>query len=133
MVLTEIEEAFKIGKVALRNAEKFLDIDLPTAANRIYIAGENLARALILSVSGSCPRDHGRIWNTVQSLYEKGILKVNYRFILEISYRLRIKGDYGRDISGTIVISKEIIKEQIKQLEEFSEEVKRILQEKHKI
>jgi len=132
MVMNEIEETFKIGNEALRNAEKFLGIDLPTSANRIYVAGENIARALILSVSGSCPRDHGKVWNAVQHLYERGILKVKYKSILETSYRLRIKGDYGRDIDGTIVINREIIKDQIEKLKEFSKEVKRILEERHK-
>lgn len=129
MVLSEIEEAFRIGEEALRNAERFLDIDLPTAANRIYVAGENLARALILAVSGTCPRDHGKVWNAVQQLYEKGIIKVNYKSVLETSYRLRIKGDYGKDAGGVVVISKEIIKEQIEKLKEFSKEVKRFIGE----
>jgi len=128
MVLSEIGEAYKIGEEALRNAEKFLDIDMPTSANRIYVAGENLARALILAVSGTCPRDHGKVWNAIQQLYEKGILKVNYKSILEISYRLRIKGDYGKDAGGTVVISKEIIEEQIEKLKEFSKEAKRLIE-----
>lgn len=128
--MSEIEDAFERGKSALRSAEKFIDIDLPTAANRIYVAGENLARSLILAVSGSSPRDHGKIWNAIQHLYEKGILKTNYKSILETSYRLRMKGDYGRDISGIIIISKEIIKKQIEKLKEFSKEIERIQKEK---
>jgi len=127
----EILEAFNRGERELKNAEKFLEIDLPTAANRIYISGENLAFSIITAMYGGSSRDHGRVWNKIHELYEKGIIKTDFKPTLETSYRLRIKADYGRDVSGVVVISKDILNNQIKSLKEFLEEVRRILREKN--
>ncbi len=122
--MKEVVEAFKRCEEALRISEKTVDIDLPTSASRLYIAGENLAACMLLLIEGSASRDHGKLWNGIQRLFEKGDLKKNYRPVLETSYRLRIKGDYGRDIEGVVLISREAIEEQIKCLKEFSEEVR---------
>lgn len=130
MELNEMLDAFERGNNALKSAGKFEKLDLLITANRIYIAGENLAYSLLLATSGSAPRDHGRIWDGVQKLYERGVLKADYKPLLETSYRLRMKGDYGRDIRGVTIISKETVRNQIKSLREFAEEVERILKEK---
>jgi len=124
-------EAFKRGKYALTSAEKLAGIDLPASASRAYIAGENLAVSLLLTIAGSAPRDHGKIWNSIKSLYEKGVLKENYRSVLETSYRIRIKADYGEDVGGiAVAVSRESIEKQIQNLNRFRDEVEGILKEK---
>ena len=122
--MKEIIEAFKRSEEALRISEETVDIDLPTSASRLYIAGENLAACVLLLIESSASRDHGKLWNGIQRLFEKGHLKKNYRPILETSYRLRIKGDYGRDIEGVVLINREAIEEKIKYLKEFLEEAR---------
>lgn len=123
--------AFKRGERELENAKRFMGIDLPTTANRIYVAGENLAFSLLLALHGSSTRDHGKIWNAMQELYDKGVVKMNFKPTLETSYRLRIKADYGRDIGETaLTISRETLDAQIKSLMAFLKEVKRVLKEK---
>lgn len=128
--MSEAVKAFERAKEAIKSAEEVIDISLPTSANRIYTAGENLAYAVLLSVQGSASRNHGKLWNGIQRLHEMGELKNDYRKTLETSYRLRIKGDYGRDIDGVIIINKQIIVEQIKTLKKFLNEVENVLKDK---
>lgn len=104
--MNEIVESIKRAKEALEAAEAVIDISLPTAANRIYVAGENLAYAILLFVHDSASRDHGKLWIGVQKLFEAGKLKKNYRQTLETSYKLRIKGDYGKDIGEIVLLDK---------------------------
>lgn len=128
--MNDVIEAFNRGVEALRSAEKLLNIDLPTSANRIYIAGENLAISLLLAFPSHLPKDHGKIWNAVQRFYERGILKSNYRPLLQTSYMIRIKADYGRDLDGVVAVNKKIIEKQIMELKNFRDEISRILTEK---
>jgi len=121
--MNEIPDAIKRAKKE-KSAEAVIDISLPTAANRIYIAGENLASAALLATGGSAPRDHGKLWNGVQKLSMAGKLKRDYRRMLETSYRLRIKGDYGRDSDSIVLLSRDVIERQIKELKEFLSEVR---------
>jgi len=126
----DVLESFERGERELKNAEKFLEIDLITATNRIYVSGENLAFSLITAVYGSSTRDHGKMWNKIHELYQRGIIKADFKPTLETSYRLRIKGDYGRDIDGVVIINKGILKSQINSLKEFLEEVRRVLNDR---
>lgn len=129
--MSDITDSFKRGMEALKTAEKFIELDIIVAANRVYIAGENLAYSLLLTSFGSSSKDHGKMWNSVQELFEKGILKMNYKPLLQNSYRLRMKGDYGRDTGGlAVVISKLVIRNQIKSLKDFAKECEEILKEK---
>lgn len=131
MGLRQAEEALERARRSIEIAERLIDADLPTSANRIYNAGENLGIASILSTSGFAPKSHGKIWNAVHMLYERGILKSDYRNLLETSYRLRIKGDYGRDLEDkAVVISKEILRQQIESLKSFLEEVENLVKNK---
>ena len=131
MGLSEIADNFKRGVEALKAAEKFIELDAIVAANRVYIAGENLAYSLLLAAFGSSSKDHGKIWSGIQELFEKGILKENYKPLLQNSYRIRMKGDYGRVTGGmAVVISKPILRNQINSLKEFAKEAKKILSEK---
>ena len=129
--MSGISDNFKRGLEALKAAEKFIELDMVVAANRVYIAGENLAYSLLLAAFGSSSKDHGRIWSGIQELFEKGILKENYKPLLQNSYRMRMKGDYGRDTGGiAVVISKPIIRNQISSLKNFAKEIEKILSEK---
>lgn len=130
-VSKDVIDSFKRGKHELENAENFMEIDLPTAASRLYIAGENLAFCLLLAVHKSSTRDRGKIWNDVRQLYQRGVVNSDFRPVLETSYRLRIKADYGRDIDGIVTISRDALKLQIASLKKFLEEVKRVLKEKN--
>ncbi len=131
MGMRQAEESLERARRSIEIAEGLIDTDLPTSANRIYNAGENLAIASILSASGSVPKSHGKIWNAVHSLYEKGVLKSDYRNLLETSYRLRIKGDYGRDLEDrAIIISRDILKQQIGSLKSFLGEVENLVKNK---
>ena len=117
-------EALERARQSLAIAEKLIETDLATSANRVYNAGENLGIAALLSVSGQTPKSHGKVWNSVNLLYQRGTLKADYKRILEQSYRLRIKGDYGQDLEGKDVnISEGVIKELITSLKSFLEEV----------
>lgn len=131
MGVSEIKDSFKRGLDALKAAEKFVELDIIVAANRIYIAGENLAYSMLLAAFGSSSKDHGKIWSGIQELFEKGVLKENYKPLLQSSYRMRMKGDYGKDTGGTaVVISKPIIRNQINSLKEFAKEIEKILTER---
>lgn len=71
------------------------------------------------------------IWNAVQSFFQKGMLKKDYRSVLETSYRIRMKADYGRDLEGLVVsISREIIEKQINDLDGFRDEIRELLKKK---
>jgi len=125
--LREMEEALERARKSIELAEKLIDTDLAASANRIYNAGENLGIAVMLSTSKVVPKSHGKIWNMVHNLYQKGILKSDYRSLLESSYKLRIKGDYGRDLEGeAIVISREILREHINSLKAFLKEAEEL-------
>lgn len=124
-------EALGRARKSLEIAEKLIDADIATAANRIYNTGENLGIAALLYVSGQIPKSHGKIWNAVHSLHQKGTLSKDYKPVLEQSYRLRIKGDYGRDLEGRdITITKEAVQELITSLKSFLKEVEALVERK---
>lgn len=58
--MNEILVAFRRGEDALASAKRLIDIDLLASAGRVYISGENLAVSLLLALSGSYPKDHGK-------------------------------------------------------------------------
>ena len=130
MAVDEITEPFKRGCEEIKTAEKVIDISLPVAASRAYIAGENLAYAIVLKTYGSSSRSHGKVWRCMHELYEKGTLNRDYKPMLEESYRMRIKGDYGRDIGGSeIEISKGLVKKHLDELKELKKELEALIRE----
>ena len=127
MDVDDAGEAYRRGVKELGLSKELLGISLAVAASRIYIAGENLAYALVKKANGSSSRDHGKLWRAVRELYERGVLKKDYRPALEMSYRLRVKGDYGRDVGPGAELSKSSVQSQIATLEEFRLEVQRVV------
>jgi len=128
MAIDEVLDSLKRGAEELKMAEKLLDISVPVAASRAYIAGENIAYAAARKMRGSVPRDHSRIWKAIRELYEKGDLLRDYRPVLEEIYRLRVKGDYGRNIGGEeIKLNKGAVRAHIAELKAFAEEVSRLV------
>lgn len=120
--------ALERARKSLEIAENIIDMDLASSANRIYNAGENIATAVLLSLSLSVPKSHGKIWNAMNLLHKKGILSADYKPLLEQSYRIRIKGDYGRDLEGKAVsISYDILAGQIESLKSFLKEAESII------
>ncbi|MBI2675180.1 MAG: hypothetical protein HYX24_01880 [Candidatus Aenigmarchaeota archaeon] len=126
--MKEVEESYIRGVQAIKDAEAALSISLPMAASRLYIAGENLAYSLLVAFHGASSRNHGKIWNGIQKLYDSGNLGQNYKELLESSYRMRLQADYGRKTE--IALDKETLEKQIASLKNFAEEVKAVLKER---
>src|SRR3989338_8341124 len=93
--------ALERARVSLRTAEQLISMDPAGAANRLYNAGENLGIASILLTGGTVPKNHGKIWNEVRVLFQKGVMLQDYRDNLKTAYRLRLYGDCGEATGET--------------------------------
>ena len=85
------------AKAQLESARRNLaDGDTDTASNRAFLAAESAASALIARAGGRVKPVHERIRTQFEELCDKGKIPYKFRSILSDSYRLRLKGDYGR-------------------------------------
>ncbi|MBI2675147.1 MAG: hypothetical protein HYX24_01715 [Candidatus Aenigmarchaeota archaeon] len=81
-----------------------------------------------MAFHGASSRNHGKIWNSIQKLFESGALSHNYRELLESSYGMRLQADYGRKTE--IALDNETLEKQIAGLKNFAEEAKAVLKER---
>ena len=85
------------AKAQLESARRNLaDGDTETASNRAFLAAESAACALIAKAGGRVKPIHEKIRSQFEELCDKGKIPYKFRSLLSDSYRLRLKGDYGR-------------------------------------
>jgi HEPN domain-containing protein len=85
------------AKAQLDSARRNLaDGDTETASNRTFLAAENAASALLAKAGGRVKPVHEEIRSQFEELCDKGKVPYKFRSLLSDSYRLRLKGDYGR-------------------------------------
>jgi uncharacterized protein (UPF0332 family) len=89
-------ERLKRAKAQLESAKRnFAEGDVETASNRAFLAAENAAAAIV-KAGGHLPPVHSRVRSQFEDLCDRGIVSYRFRGILIESYRLRLRGDYGR-------------------------------------
>ncbi len=110
----EILEDFNRAKKALASAKRnFEEDDILTAANRIFVACENLIYACLKLKFGNTTFSRKRIILKLKEI--DPILKEIY----EGSYDMRVQADYGR-MSRIITINKENVEEIVKKVEKIT-------------
>jgi len=89
------------AKAQLESARRNLaDGDTETASNRAFLAAESVACALIAKAGGRVKPIHKKIRSRFEELCDKGKIPYKFRSLLSDSYRLRLRGDYGRRFAG---------------------------------
>ena len=97
MMSAFIAGKLKLARAHLESARRNLqDGDRETASNRAFLAAESAAAALIAKAGRRVPPVHDRIRSQFEELCDKGKIPYKFRSILNESYRLRLRGDYGR-------------------------------------
>lgn len=110
----EILEDFNRAKKALASAKRnFEEGDILTAANRIFVACENVIYARLKLKFGNTTFSRKRILLKLEEI--DPILKELY----EDSYDMRVQADYGRR-SRIITINKENVERIIKKVEKIA-------------
>lgn|GEM_PF-1754539 len=117
----------KEAKIKLNAADNSIESGfLKSAAHDIYFAAENAARALLLEVEGNIPRDKNKIWIKITNLQRRGIITTFTRADIDRTYLFRTKADYV-EIDELAEITKDAILSAFGIVEEFVEEVERVL------
>ncbi|MEK6951096.1 MAG: hypothetical protein AABX13_05225 [Nanoarchaeota archaeon] len=122
-------EAIARAKRLGQRARALIDIDIETAANRIYLGFENLAQGLLVWKHSRVSIKHAQIWEGMSKLYLQGILSFDPKPYLEQAYQFHLYVDYGkkRFKSETIDFSEEKVQELLSILEKLLAEVEKIV------
>lgn len=128
--LEDLDRAKEFYKKAL----SLIEVDLETAANRIYLSFENLARAFLLWKYSQVSKKHAQIWEKTSKLYLQGLLSFDPKPSLIRAYQFHLFVDYGRKELGgeKIDFSKDKLKELLDALKKLLSEIEELLKKKPK-
>lgn len=108
--------------------------DIETAANRAFLAAENAAAAAIAKSGERVAPVHGQIRSQFEDLCDQGVIPKRFKGLLSQSYRVRLRGDYGRRIhSGKTIpdLTPTIAQETIDSVADLIDIVARMPRKRH--
>jgi len=123
--LEDLERAKKFYKRAL----SLLEVDLETAANRVYLSFENLSYSLLKWKHSQVSKKHAQVWERMNKLYFQGLLSFDPKPFLITAYKLHLFVDYGRkEFQGKeINFNKEKVEELLEALKKLILEIEKKL------
>lgn len=122
-----IDEELQLSREMARDAKLLLQEERTrSAANRAYYALFHAARALLTELRVDAKTHAGTISRFGKHAIKTGLMEKEYGKLLNRVFNLRDKSDY----QVTAVIEKDEVKEIVEKLDEFIDEVERVIREK---
>ncbi|MBI2136026.1 HEPN domain-containing protein [Candidatus Woesearchaeota archaeon] len=127
MIDDEIGEDLARAKQALESAERNLnENDILTAANRTFVACENIVYVILKSKFGSSSISRIKILTRLKEINPSA--KETY----DQSYDLRVQADYGRE-SKVLPLTKDNLSTTFNKVKEIIHEASRLVDKQNKI